>query len=145
VTPPLLGQVWSAVGLLRVGGWPRLHSLASGRRTDTFIALGDILAGLYVVVDSDGRLRWLGQAHRNGGIAARLQAHLRHAERDRVFAGVYAIAVDPFGDPKALNAAEGRAADLLKLRGRMGGRIWPSSTGWLELVTETYRHSLSPN
>ncbi|TDD07144.1 hypothetical protein E1292_13990 [Nonomuraea deserti] len=97
--------------------------------------LDDVLAGLYLAVDSDGRLRWLGKAHRNGGVGARLREHLAHPERARVYSELFVVAADPFGPSKALTAAEGKAADLLALRGRMGSRTWPSSEGWLTLLT----------
>ncbi|MEH0483504.1 hypothetical protein QBA94_43465 [Streptomyces scabiei] len=84
-----------------------------------------VLAGLYLAVDSDGRLRWLGKAHRDGGVGARLRDHFRHPERSRVYAGVFVVAADPFSPPQAIKAAEGRAADLIGLRGRMGPRTYP--------------------
>ncbi|MEH0541498.1 hypothetical protein QBB31_44300 [Streptomyces scabiei] len=54
--------------------------------------LDEVLAGLYLAVDSDGRLRWLGKAHRDGGVGARLRDHFRHPERSRVYAGVFVVA-----------------------------------------------------
>ncbi|MGW4490471.1 hypothetical protein [Streptomyces sp. NPDC004376] len=99
--------------------------------------LDGILAGLYLAVDEGGRLRWLGKAHRDGGVGARLRGHLAHAERARVFTQVFALAADPFSPPGAIEAAEGRAADLIGLRGRMGTHRWPavSEAQWLALVT----------
>jgi hypothetical protein len=83
------------------------------------------------------RLRWLGKAHRDGGISVRLRDHFRHPERIRVFAGVFVMAVDPFSPPEGLLAAEGRAADLLGLRRCLGARQWPKVTEeqWLAQVT----------
>jgi hypothetical protein len=132
----VLRHAWTALGPLACGGWPIPYSLAPGRRAQAFAVLDEVLAGLYLAVDADGRLRWLGKAHSDGGIGARLQDHLKHPERARVFMGVFVVAADPFSLPQAIKAAEGRAADLIGLRGRMGPRTWPVVTQaqWLALV-----------
>ncbi|MFI0813552.1 hypothetical protein [Streptomyces echinatus] len=133
----VLRHAWTALGPLVRGDWPVLYSLEPGQREQTLTVLDGVLAGLYLAVDADGRLRWLGKAHRDGGVGARLRNHFRHPERARVFAGVFALEADPFSPPKAIEAAEGRAADLIGLRGRMGPRTWPVVTQdqWLALVT----------
>ncbi|MFE7156949.1 hypothetical protein [Streptomyces sp. NPDC057636] len=48
------------------------------------------------------------------------------------------MAADPFSPPKAIEAAEGRAADLIGLRGRMTARNRPVVTEapWLALVIQ---------
>ncbi|MGW9498652.1 hypothetical protein ACWG5P_30500 [Streptomyces prasinus] len=132
----VLRHTWTALGPLACGGWPIPYSLAPGRRAQTFAVLDEVLAGLYLAVDADGRLRWLGKGHRDGGIGARLRDHLKHPERARVFMGVFVVEADPFSLPQAIKAAEGRAADLIGLRGRMGPRTWPVVTQaqWLALV-----------
>lgn len=109
--------------------------------------LDEVVAGLYLVVDADGRLRWLGKAHRDDGVGARLRDHFRHPERARVFAGVFVVEADPFSPPKAIKAAEGWAADLIGLRGRMGPRTWPVVTEaeWLALVTSRPRAGSRPS
>ncbi|MGW5284500.1 hypothetical protein ACWERI_34485 [Streptomyces collinus] len=131
-----LRHAWTALGPLALGDWPVRYDLVQ-HREKTLAVLDEVLAGLYLAVDADGRLRWLGKAHRNGGVGARLRDHFRHPERARVFAGVFAVAADPFSPPKAIKAAEGRTADLVGLRGRMGPRTWPVVTEaqWLALVT----------
>ncbi|MFF2821319.1 hypothetical protein ACFVT9_38075 [Kitasatospora cineracea] len=132
-----LRRAWTALGPLAVGDWPVRHGLDVQHRAQTLTVLDEMLAGLYLAVDQDGRLRWLGKAHRADGVGARLRHHLGHPERARVFAGVFVVAADPFSPRKAIEAAEGRAADLLKLRGAMGTRQWPRVTEkqWLALVT----------
>ncbi|MFF1932010.1 hypothetical protein [Streptomyces sp. NPDC058228] len=133
----VLRYAWTALGPLVRGDWPTPYSLEPGRRAQTLAVLDEVLAGLYLAVDADGRLRWLGKAHRDGGVGARLRDHFRHPERARVFTEVFVVAADPFSPPKAIEAAEGRTADLIGLRGRMGARNWPVVTEarWLALVT----------
>ena len=133
----VLRHAWTALGPLVRGDWPAPHSLQPHQRAETVAVLDEVLAGLYLVVDAGGRLRWLGKAHRDGGVGDRLRDHFRHPERARVFAGVFVVTADPFSPPKAIEAAEGRAADLIGLRGRMGPRAWPVVTQaqWLALVT----------
>jgi hypothetical protein len=133
----MLRHARTALGPLACGDWPAPRSLVPERRVRTLAVLDEVLAGLYLVVDADGRLRWLGKAHRDGGVGARLRDHFRHPERSRVYAGVFVVEADPFSPPEAINAAEGWAADLIGLRGRMGPRTWPVVTQaqWLALVT----------
>ncbi|WP_266315910.1 hypothetical protein [Kitasatospora purpeofusca] len=124
----------TSLGPLAIGAWPHRMSLHHQERHVTLTALNDILAGLYLAVDYQGRLRWLGKARRNGGVAQRLREHLAHPERDRVFAHVYVFEANPDSLPAALACAEGMAADLLELRGHLGARTWPTATGWNQLV-----------
>lgn len=133
----MLRHARTALGPLVCGDWPTLHSLVPEHRARTLAVLDEVLAGLYLVVDADGRLRWLGKAHRDGGVSARLRDHFRHPERSRVYAGVFVAEADPFSAPQAIKAAEGWATDLIGLRGRMGPRTWPVVTQeqWLALVT----------
>ncbi|MFI2429760.1 hypothetical protein ACH5A7_37785 [Streptomyces sp. NPDC018955] len=133
----VLRHVWTALGPRRVGGWPVRCDLGAQHQEETLAVLDEVLAGLYLVVDADRRLRWLGKVHRDDGVGARLRDHFRHPERARVYAGVFVVEADPFSPPKAIEAAEGWAADLIGLRGRMGPRTWPVVTEaeWLALVT----------
>ncbi|MGW4937329.1 hypothetical protein ACWEQH_30730 [Streptomyces sp. NPDC004166] len=133
----VLRHAWTALGPLRCGAWPAPYSLERRHRQETLAVLDEVLAGLYLAVDADGRLRWLGKAHRDGGVGARLRDHFRHPERSRVYTGVFVVEADPFSPPQAIEAAEGRAADLIGLRGRMGPRTWPVVTQeqWLARVT----------
>ncbi|MEV7077809.1 hypothetical protein AB0N88_04515 [Streptomyces sp. NPDC093516] len=133
----VLRHAWTALGPLRCGDWPTPYSLEPRHREETLAVLDEVLAGLYLAVDADGRMRWLGKAHRDGGIGARLRDHLRHPERARVFTGVFTVEADPFSPPKAIEAAEGRTADAIGLRGRLGPRTWPVVTQaqWLAAVT----------
>lgn len=133
----MLRQAWTALGPLVRGSWPRRYSLAPGDRAATLATLDDVLTGLYLVVDAEGRLRWLGKAQRDRGVGGRLRSHFRHPERVRVYAGVWVVEADPFSRRAAIKAAEGCAADLIGLRGRMGPRTWPVVTHeqWLTAVT----------
>jgi hypothetical protein len=134
----MLRQAWTALGPLVRGAWPSPYSLLPGEdRAATLSVLDDILAGLYLVVDVQGRLRWLGKAQRDRGVGDRLRDHFRHPERARVYAGVLVVEADPFSPRTAIEAAEGCAADLIGLRGRMGPRTWPvvSHKQWLTAVT----------
>ena len=85
----VLRHAWTALGPLVRGDWPAPHSLQPHQRAETVAVLDEVLAGLYLVVDAGGRLRWLGKAHRDGGVGDRLRDHFRHPERARVFAGVF--------------------------------------------------------
>ncbi|MCX5450278.1 hypothetical protein [Streptomyces nigrescens] len=133
----MLRHAWTALGPLACGDWPVAHSLVPEHRAHTLAELDEVLAGLYLVTDAGGRLRWLGKAHRHDGVGARLRNHFHHPERARVFAGVYVVEADPFSPAKAVEAAEGRAADQIGLRGLLGRRNWPVVTQaqWLALVT----------
>ncbi|MFD8782518.1 hypothetical protein [Kitasatospora sp. NPDC059599] len=124
----------ASLGPLAIGEWPQRMSLHYQERDITLSVLNDILAGLYLAVDHQGRIRWLGKAHRNGGVAQRLREHLAHPERERVFAHLYVFETKSDCPTTALACAEGMAADLLELRGRLGPRTWPAATRWNQLV-----------
>jgi hypothetical protein len=129
-----LATVWSAMGDLVRGDWPQRRSLAAADRNRTLLRLDDVVAGLYLAVDGGGALRYLGQARRDGGVGARLRDHLQHPERVRVYAGVYVFEADEFRPSASLDAVEGKAADLLQLRGQVSGRRWPVPGDWLGQV-----------
>jgi hypothetical protein len=137
----MLRQAWTALGPLVRGAWPTRYSLVPGDRAATLTVLDDVLAGLYLVVDVHYRLRWLGKAQRDRGVGDRLRDHFRHPERSRVYAGVLVVEADPFSPRSAIEAAEGCAADLIGLRGRMGPRTWPVVTHgqWLTAVNSRNR------
>ncbi|MEV7551983.1 hypothetical protein AB0N89_20390 [Amycolatopsis sp. NPDC089917] len=94
-----------------------------------------IVCGVYLITDEEDRVRWLGQACRNDDLVQRLANHHRKPTRRAVFASVRILHLIDHTPQQALNAIEGRCADLLKLREQMGRRRWPSSEGWLEAVT----------
>ncbi|MCL3998094.1 hypothetical protein [Streptomyces lavenduligriseus] len=93
-----------------------------------------ILTGVYLVTDIAGRLRWLGQASRLDGLTGRLNGHDRDPARRATFAGVRVLHLDDLTPTEALNAIEGRCADLLDVRQSMKPRRWPPATNWLSLV-----------
>ncbi|MGW2151738.1 hypothetical protein ACWCOT_46130 [Nonomuraea bangladeshensis] len=99
MTLQVLARVWTALGPLAEGEWPESYSLDAAQRHHSLRALDDVLAGLYLAVDADGMLHWLGKAHRDGGAAARLREHLTHPERARVHAAAYVVGADPFSKP----------------------------------------------
>lgn len=55
----VLRHAWTALGPLRRGSWPAACSLEPGGRRETLAVLAGVLAGLYLAVDADDRLRWL--------------------------------------------------------------------------------------
>jgi len=90
--------------------------------------------GLYLVVDVQGRIVWLGMAAGDQGVTGRVRKHLTEPWKRSVFHRVWvAPAYDQISRP-TLKAAEGWAADALALRSRMPHRDWPPSTNWLSLV-----------
>lgn len=60
----VLRHAWTALGPLRCGDWPAPYSLQPPHRKETLAVLDEVLAGVYLAVDADGRLRWLGKALR---------------------------------------------------------------------------------
>ncbi|MGW5721595.1 hypothetical protein ACWEVP_35850 [Amycolatopsis sp. NPDC003865] len=94
------------------------------------LADAGIVCGVYLITDEEARVRWLGQASRSAGLLQRLADHDRDEARHAVFATVRILHLDDHTPPLALDAIEGRCADLLELRGRMGSRRWPSSANW---------------
>lgn len=94
----------------------------------------EITCAIYLVTDLEDRVRWLGQASRDGGLIARLDEHSRSREKTAVFATLRFLHLIDFTPGEAIDAIEGRCADLLKLRGAMGPRRWPPSGNWLVRV-----------
>jgi hypothetical protein len=93
-----------------------------------------IVTGVYVVTDSQDRVRWLGQASRSDDLVGRLAAHAAVPARRATFVTLRFLHLDDYTPRPVLNVIEGRCADLLGLRGAMGSRQWPSADGWLRLV-----------
>ncbi|MFD7529351.1 hypothetical protein ACFV8E_17410 [Streptomyces sp. NPDC059849] len=94
----------------------------------------DIVTGIYLVTDTDGRLRWLGQASRDDDLLGRLDDHDRNAAKRAVFARVRVLHLHDNTPLPALNAIEGKCADLLGTRQIMKPRRWPPADGWASLV-----------
>ncbi|MFF2819580.1 hypothetical protein ACFVT9_29175 [Kitasatospora cineracea] len=94
----------------------------------------DVLTAVYLVTDAAGRLRWLGQASRADGLTGRLNDHDAAPAKRAAFAAVRVLHLADHTPPEALDAIEGRCADVLGVRGGMRPLRWPPSTGWLSLV-----------
>ncbi|MFF8401732.1 hypothetical protein ACF06P_08875 [Streptomyces sp. NPDC015684] len=90
--------------------------------------------GLYLVVDVQGRIVWLGMAAGDLGVTGRIRKHLVEPWKRAVFDRVWVAPAYDQISRLALEAAEGWAADALALRTRMPHRTWPPSTNWLSLV-----------
>ncbi|MGW8882105.1 hypothetical protein ACWGPC_56620, partial [Streptomyces mirabilis] len=76
----------------------------------------------------------LGQASRLDGLSGRLDGHDRDPAKRAVFACVRVLHLDNLTPTEALDAVEGRCADLLGVRRSMKPRRWPPATDWLSLV-----------
>jgi hypothetical protein len=102
----------------------------------------DVLVGIYLIADEHGRLVYLGQARRDGGILARLDGHAADPLKRDAFRDVWVLPLHDCTDPQTVAAIEGRIADDLALRGRLKAerrnRVWPSATRWTELVASTH-------
>ena len=130
---------------LRLAGLARLpiaagRYLAADRLDPVFFSdyrmfepLG-IASAIYLITDSNRRIRWLGQANRNGDLVARLAEHARSREKTEVFTTLRVLHLIDRTPAEAIDSIEGRCADLLGLRGAMGPRRWPSSDAWQTLV-----------
>ncbi|WP_331722794.1 hypothetical protein OG848_47470 (plasmid) [Streptomyces canus] len=94
----------------------------------------DIVVGIYIVTDPSGCVRWLGQANREDDLPGRLDNHHRNPAKREVFAKVRALHLHDGTPPRALDAIEGRCADLLGLREVMKPLRWPSADDWLALT-----------
>lgn len=98
----------------------------------------EALVGVYWIADEHGRLVYLGQARRNGGVSARLDEHANDLTKRDVFDRVWWVPLHDQTPAQVVNAVEGKLADLLgvrgKLRGHAGLRIWPPSALWATLV-----------
>ena len=91
--------------------------------------------GLYLALDAKHRILWLGKASGAQGVTGRIRKHLTEPWKREAFHWIWvAPAYDQIPDP-ALKAAEGWAAEALDLRTKMPHRTWPSSAGWLPLVS----------
>ncbi|MFF3089722.1 hypothetical protein ACFVRB_32475 [Streptomyces nojiriensis] len=93
--------------------------------------------GLYLVVDSSGRIVWLGMAAGDQGVTGRIKTHLSEPWKRATFDRVWIAAAHDGISRRALEAAEGWAADALDLRAQMPDRTWPPSTDWHALIAST--------
>lgn len=125
---------------LAAGAWLEASRLEAAPVL-TAANLEEVMVGIYLVTDPLERVVWLGQARRDNGVAARLRDHLRVPSRAEAFAHVRVLHLDDFTPVAALNAAEGRAADLLRLRGTLGQRRWPSAARWAEFCSPAARQA----
>ncbi|MCD0445828.1 hypothetical protein LO763_19655 [Glycomyces sp. A-F 0318] len=94
----------------------------------------DIVTAVYLISDSHDRLRWLGQVNRNDGLSGRLAQHHASAAKRAVFAKIRVLHLDDWTPSEALDAIEGRCADLLAIRVMMRPRVWPSAREWPAVV-----------
>jgi hypothetical protein len=132
VTRATLAAVRLATASLYLGDWPaKVPQEVAVAATGPFKY---VFGGIYLWVDGNERLRWLGKARRGQSVRARLRQHLRHPERQAVFEAVYVFEIDPWAGNDALEAIEGKAAEVLRLRDLMPGHRWPDGSRWEELV-----------
>lgn len=137
-----LGDAGPLTGLriaqARMAAGPWLAEIVGPVRFDRRTAF-DVLVGIYLITDPLGRLVYLGQARREGGVAARLDGHRREADKRSCFEHVHVLALHDRTDQPTINAIEGRTADVLGVRGRLGtgyrSRRWPAADRWTELVS----------
>ena len=94
----------------------------------------DITTAIYLVSDIENRLRWLGQANRTDGLLARLARHNSDPAKRAVFAKIRVLRLADCTPPEAVDAIEGRCADVLRIREMMRPRVWPSARDWLALT-----------
>ncbi|MCC3762665.1 hypothetical protein K3N28_06230 [Glycomyces sp. TRM65418] len=94
----------------------------------------DIVTAIYLISDSQDRLRWLGQVNRNDGLPGRLAQHHTSPTKRAVFAKIRILHLADWTPPEAIDTIEGRCADLLQIRQSMRPRVWPSASAWPELV-----------
>jgi hypothetical protein len=87
-----------------------------------------------LVTDERGRIVWLGMAAGELGVAGRIRMHLRERWKQIAFDRVWIAPAEDRITRKALEAAEGWAADAIDLRTRMPGHRWPSAAAWPELI-----------
>lgn len=95
----------------------------------------DITTAIYLVSDTEHRLRWLGQANRADGLLGRLDTHDSSPAKRKVFAKVRILRLTECTPPDAVSAIEGRCADILRIRDTMRPRIWPPADDWFTLVS----------
>lgn len=123
------GWLRSAAGIYYVG-----DSLADPHPFCERWRFSDIQVAIYLITDTNDRVRWLGQANRNKGLAARLHDHARYRDRLQVFSNVYYLQLADDTPSHIQDVIEGRCADTLALRDAMAPRRWPRSTDWVEHV-----------
>jgi hypothetical protein len=99
------------------------------------LASDGIVSGIYLVTDHIKRIRWLGQASRDDELIARLGEHYADPAKAKVFITLRVLRLLDLTPPDAINAIEGRCADVLGLRSTMGIRRWPCADNWLERVS----------
>ncbi|MEV0193116.1 hypothetical protein AB0I39_31870 [Kitasatospora purpeofusca] len=131
LTVPLLGQLPLACGKYLEQSYLAARPWSERWKYGSL----DIVTGIYLVTDIDGRLRWLGQASRDDDLLGRLDSHNRNAAKRAVFAKVRVLHLQDHTPPPALDAIEGKCADLLGVRTIMKPRRWPSAENWLSLTT----------
>ncbi|MGW8487430.1 hypothetical protein [Streptomyces sp. NPDC055886] len=90
--------------------------------------------GIYLVVDAQGRIVWLGMGAGDRGVTGRIKKHLEEPWKMATFHRVWVAPAYDQISRAALKAAEGWAADALDLRTRMPFRTWPPSSNWRSLV-----------
>lgn len=118
---------------LAAGKWLQRAHL-QGENIHKSGAMAPVKVGIDVVTNDQNRIMWLGQALREQGVAGRLREHLRKADRLRMFKIVRVLELKDFTPPECVSSIEGKAADLLRLRGALGVRRWPTSDRWPELA-----------
>lgn len=123
-----------AVFPLAAGKWLE-HAHLRGEPILTSEALMKVGVGIYLVTDHRNRIMWLGQALRGQGLSGRIREHLRHPARLQSFHTIRILELNDFTPPECVSSIEGRAADVLALRGRLGARRWPAADRWPELAT----------
>ncbi|MCI3246451.1 MULTISPECIES: hypothetical protein [Streptomyces] len=132
--PPLPGPVLQRVHIPLLARALGSYSAADPVwfRVDTVRAF---FPGLYLVVDAQGRIVWLGMAAGFLGVTGRIVQHRTEPWKRRVFDRVFVAEAREEITRPALEAAEGWAADALNLRTWMPYRTWPASTNWGALVS----------
>jgi hypothetical protein len=118
---------------LAAGRWLE-RAYLGGEPIHESAALARVQVGVYLVTDDQDRILWLGQALRDQGVAGRLREHLHQPARLKMFKTVRVLELNDFTPPECVNNIEGKAADLLRLRGTLGPRRWPTAERWPELA-----------
>ncbi|MFC1233014.1 hypothetical protein [Streptomyces sp. Sce081] len=95
----------------------------------------DITTAIYLISDTEHRLRWLGQANRADGLLGRLDRHDNNPAKRRAFARIRVLQLTDHTPPEAVDAIEGRCADLLRIRDVMRPRRWPPADDWFALTS----------
>ncbi|KOV87592.1 hypothetical protein [Nocardia sp. NRRL S-836] len=128
--PVLLGRAVAKLPIV-AGPWLTRAQLTPMPFADyPLLARGGIVCAIYLITDPQGRVRWLGQSNRADDLAGRMRQHDANPARQKVFAQLRFLHLHDFTPTKALDVIEGKCADVLRLRGTMGARRWPSSADW---------------